>query len=29
MSIIFMLFAHYVLDYPLQGEFLVQTKGKH
>jgi len=24
-----MLFAHYVLDYPLQGEFLAQTKGKH
>jgi hypothetical protein len=24
-----MLFAHYVLDYPLQGEFLAQTKGKY
>lgn len=29
MNIIYMLFAHYVLDYPLQGEFLAQTKGKY
>lgn len=24
-----MLFAHCVLDYPLQGDFLAQTKGKY
>lgn len=29
MSIIYMLFSHFVLDYPLQGEFLAQTKGKY
>lgn len=29
MNIIYMLFAHYVLDYPLQGDFLAQTKGKY
>ena len=28
-NIIILLFAHYVLDYPLQGEFLAQTKGKY
>lgn len=29
MNIIYMLFAHYLLDYPLQGEFLATTKGKY
>ena len=24
-----MLLAHYIADYPLQGEFLAQTKGKY
>lgn len=27
--ILWLLLAHYVLDYPLQGSFLAQTKGKH
>ncbi len=28
-QITWILFAHYVLDYPLQGEFLAITKGKN
>lgn len=28
-KIIFVLFAHFILDYPLQGDFLAQTKGKY
>lgn len=27
-KLIWILFGHYVLDYPLQGEFLATTKGK-
>jgi len=28
-NILWILLAHYIADYPLQGEFLAQTKGKH
>lgn len=28
-NILWLLLGHYVLDYPLQGEFLAQTKGKY
>ena len=28
MNIIVILFAHYLLDYPLQNDFLAKTKGK-
>ena len=28
-NILWILLAHYVLDYPLQGDFLAQTKGKY
>jgi len=28
-KIIFVLFSHYVLDYPLQGDFLSNSKGKN
>lgn len=27
--ILWVLLAHYILDYPLQGDFLAQTKGKY
>ena len=28
-DILWVLFGHYVLDYPLQGDFLAQTKGEY
>jgi hypothetical protein len=28
-NILWVLLAHYILDYPLQGDFLAQTKGKY
>lgn len=28
-NILWILLAHYILDYPLQGDFLAQTKGKY
>ena len=28
-NILWLLLAHYILDYPLQGDFLAQTKGKY
>jgi len=28
-SILWILLAHYILDYPLQGDFLAQTKGQY
>jgi hypothetical protein len=28
-SILWVILAHYVADYPLQGDFLAQTKGKY
>lgn len=28
-NILILIFAHYVLDYPLQGDFLAQTKNKY
>ena len=28
-NILWLLLGHYILDYPLQGEFLAQTKGKY
>ena len=28
-KILWVLLAHYLLDYPLQGDFLAQTKGKY
>jgi hypothetical protein len=28
-SILWVLLAHYIADYPLQGDFLAQTKGKY
>jgi hypothetical protein len=29
MNYLWLLLAHYILDYPLQGDFLAQTKGKY
>lgn len=29
MNIIWVILAHYIADYPLQGDFLAQTKGKY
>lgn len=29
MNYLWLLLAHYLLDYPLQGDFLAQTKGKY
>mgnify|MGYP003879705163 CR=1 FL=1 len=28
-NILWLLLAHYLLDYPLQSDFLAQTKGKY
>ena len=28
-NILWLILAHYILDYPLQGDFLAQTKGKY
>lgn len=28
-NLLWLLLAHYIADYPLQGEFLAQTKGKY
>lgn len=29
MEVLWILLAHYILDYPLQSDFLAQTKGKY
>lgn len=29
MNILWLLLGHYIFDYPLQGDFLAQTKGKY